>query len=229
MSAVPLSRITVRISAKSTFTTPGLIIIFEIPTTPCRSTSSATAKARDMGVFSGIISSSLSLDTTITVSTCSFNRAIASSACFIRRLPSNLNGLVTTPTVKAPLSFAISATTGAAPLPVPPPMPLVTKIISAPLTMAAISASLSSAANLPISGSPPAPNPRVTSIPMLRTLAPRAFERPRACASVLTAQYSTPKTSVSIIRSMALHPPPPTPIILITQGESPPSGIRELL
>ena len=54
------------------------------------------------------------------------------SACARRRLPSKENGLVTTPTVKAPISLATSATIGAAPVPVPPPMPAVTNTMSAP-------------------------------------------------------------------------------------------------
>ena len=37
-------------------------------------------------------------------------------------------GLVTTPTVRIPISFAAPAITGAAPVPVPPPIPQVTKI-----------------------------------------------------------------------------------------------------
>ncbi len=47
--------------------------------------------------------------------------------------PSKSNGRVTTPTVSAPISFlAISAMTGAAPVPVPPPSPAVTNTMSAP-------------------------------------------------------------------------------------------------
>ena len=49
-----------------------------------------------------------------------------------RRVPSNLNGIVTIPTVSAPSSRAIRATTGAAPEPVPPPSPAVTKTMSEP-------------------------------------------------------------------------------------------------
>ena len=45
------------------------------------------------------------------------------SAICMRLRPSNANGLVTTATVSAPDSRASSATTGAAPVPVPPPMP----------------------------------------------------------------------------------------------------------
>ena len=65
------------------------------------------------------------------VSTLSTRSAIPCSARSRRFAPSNANGFVTTATVSAPMSFAISAMTGAAPVPVPPPMPAVTKIMSA--------------------------------------------------------------------------------------------------
>jgi len=66
---------------------------------------------------------SLSFGMTIRVSTFSFNFAIPLMALFIRGLPSKENGFVTTPTVRIPRFLAISATTGAAPVPVPPPIP----------------------------------------------------------------------------------------------------------
>ena len=50
----------------------------------------------------------------------------------IRFEPSNWNGLVTTPTVRTPSSRAACAMIGAAPVPVPPPMPAVMKHICAP-------------------------------------------------------------------------------------------------
>jgi hypothetical protein len=43
-----------------------------------------------------------------------------------------MNGLVTTPTVSAPTSRATRASTGAPPVPVPPPIPAVMKIMSEP-------------------------------------------------------------------------------------------------
>ena len=43
--------------------------------------------------------------------------------CWRRRRPSNEKGVVTIPTVRMPMPLAMPATTGAAPLPVPPPMP----------------------------------------------------------------------------------------------------------
>ena len=56
-------------------------------------------------------------------------------------------------------------TIGAAPDPVPPPIPAVTNTKSLPATKRKISLRLSSAALRPLSGTPPAPKPRVTSLP----------------------------------------------------------------
>lgn len=57
---------------------------------------------------------------------------VPASALFMRVRASKRNGFVTTPTVRIPISFAIPATTGAAPVPVPPPIPQVTNTMSAP-------------------------------------------------------------------------------------------------
>ena len=127
INAVPALLIMVRTSAKSTLMSPGCNIMSVIPITPWRNISSATQKARSNGVSSGIISSSRSLDTTIIVSTCLRSSSMAFRACVIRRFPSKANGLVTIPMVKHPISLAIRATTGAAPEPVPPPIPAVMK------------------------------------------------------------------------------------------------------
>ena len=75
-----------------------------------------------------------------------------SSARWARLPPSKLNGLVTTPMVRAPASRATSATMGEAPVPVPPPMPAVTKTISAPRTASRSSSRLSSAARGALAG-----------------------------------------------------------------------------
>ena len=83
--------------------------------------------------------------------------------CFF--LPSNKKGLVTTATVNIPISLAICAITGIAPVPVPPPIPAVKKTISAPCKTSLIRSLFSSAANLPISGLVPAPKPLVNSTP----------------------------------------------------------------
>jgi len=69
----------------------------------------------------------------MSVSTTALSASSPASACSIRFRPSKVKGLVTTATVRIPRSFASDATTGAAPVPVPPPSPAVMKTMSAPL------------------------------------------------------------------------------------------------
>ena len=164
--ASPLSFITVCTSAKSKLINAGTLIKSVMPCTACCSTSSAFFKASGIVVLLSTISSNLSLGMTIKVSTLSFKRSIPPRALTIRAFASNLKGFVTTPTVKIPISFAIPATTGAAPVPVPPPMPQVTNTISAPLISAVSSSIFSSAAFWPISGCAPAPSPLVSFSPI---------------------------------------------------------------
>ena len=59
------------------------------------------------------------------------------------------------------MSRAALAMTGAAPVPVPPPMPAAMKHMCAPSSAASISSIVSSAAARPISGREPAPRPWV--------------------------------------------------------------------
>ena len=153
-------------SAKSKFTSPGMAIKSDIPCTPCLNTSSAILKASIIDVFLSIICNSLSFGITTNVSTFPFKLSIPLSACESLFFPSNVNGFVTTPMVKIPISFAACATTGAAPVPVPPPIPAVTNTISAPLKTSANSPLLSSADCAPISGFAPAPNPLVIFSPI---------------------------------------------------------------
>ena len=88
------------------------------------------------------------------------------SARLTRLNPSNTNGLVTTATVSAPAFLAISAIIGAAPVPVPPPMPAVIKTMSGlPISLAS-SSRLSSTALAPTSGLAPAPSPLVVCLPI---------------------------------------------------------------
>ena len=159
------------------------------------------------------ISKSLSFGITIRVSTFSFNLSIPDIAFIIRCFASNLKGFVTTPTVSIPCSFAIFATTGAAPVPVPPPIPHVTNTISAPFTAAESSSALSSAAFAPISGCAPAPSPFVSFSPICINVG--ALQSCNACLSVLIPINSTPPIFSSIIRLTALFPAPPTPITII--------------
>ena len=135
------------------------------------------------------------------------------SALFMRCLPSKLNGFVTTPTVRIPSSFAMRAMTGAAPVPVPPPMPQVTKTMSAFFSASVKSSVLSSAAFSPTSGFAPAPRPRVSFSPICMTV--EALQNWRACLSVLIPINSTPSMFSSIMRFTALLPAPPTPTTMI--------------
>jgi len=160
------------------------------------------------------VSSNRSLWTVINVSTFSFIHSIPSSACSAFLPPSKENGLVTTPTVSAPCSRAILATSGAAPVPVPPPFPAVTNTMSAPLTVSIISSSFSLAARIPTSGSLPAPSPPVIEVPI--GILTSALHPLNACASVFIPTNSTPLIPASIILFTALFPPPPTPMTLIT-------------
>ena len=72
--------------------------------------------------------------------------------------------------------------TGAAPVPVPPPIPAATKTKLAPSTICLISSLLASAAFFPTLGSPPAPNPLVTSFPIVILFL--ALLKDKACLSV---------------------------------------------
>ena len=186
-----------------------------MPWTPWRSTLSASRNASRMLVRRSTIASSFSFGITISVSTISRRRSMPSCAWRPRCEPSKANGRVTTPTVSAPISFlAISAITGAAPVPVPPPSPAVTNTMSAPLSASLMSSRDSAAAPWPICGLAPAPRPFVRFAPMCSLRSASVIWS--ACASVLAAMNSTPDRPASIIRFTALVPPPPTPTTLMT-------------
>ena len=169
--------------------------------------------ASTIEVFLSIICRSLSFGITTNVSTFPFKLSIPLSACVSLFLPSNVNGFVTTPIVNIPISFAQDATIGAAPVPVPPPIPAVTNTMSAPLRASVISALLSSAAWAPMSGLAPAPSPLVIFSPIW--IFDAAFDKSKACLSVFTAMNSTPFIPESTILFTAFVPAPPTPITLI--------------
>ena len=115
--------------------------------------------------------------------------------------------------VSAPSSLARLAITGAAPVPVPPPSPVVTKIMSAPDSVWMIVSVSSSAACRPMFGSAPAPRPFVSLWPICIFTSARLWSS--ACSSVLAAMNSTPARPTSTIRFTAFPPPPPTPTTLI--------------
>ena len=165
ISDEPASAITARTSAKSTLISPGSVMISQMPRTPWRRMSSARRNASCTGSAVSTAESRRSLGMTISVSTLRRSRSTASMAWLYLWRPSNLNGIVTMPTVRMPAAFATPATTGAAPEPVPPPMPAVTNTMSEPARACSMDCRLSSAAFWPISGLPPAPRPRVSSLP----------------------------------------------------------------
>src|SRR3990167_4197936 len=212
ISACPIPVMIAFTSAKSRLTRHGMVINSDMPFTDCLKTSSATLNASLKDICFETTLSNLSFGIVISVSTFSLSSFNPASACDNLLFPSKLNGFVTTPTVNAPLSFAIFATTGAAPVPVPPPIPAVTKTISAPSNKSAIWSALSNAAFFPISGLPPAPSPLVNSEPIWIFV--RTGDTFNTCASVFTTIKSTPSNFEDIIVLTALPPPPPTPITL---------------
>ena len=117
--------------------------------------------------------------------------------------------MVTTPTVRMPRSRAHLAMIGAAPVPVPPPMPAVMNTMCAPSRCSPISGIDSSAALIPTSGWAPAPRPWVTVVPswMRRSV----LEKASCWASVFATTNSTPSRCASIMLLTALPPAPPTP------------------
>ena len=189
-----------------------------MPCTALRSTSSAFLKVSSRVVRSSATASRRWLGMVMSVSTAPFSSLIPCSACLRRRLPSKMKGLVTTPTVSAPTLRARSAMMGAPPVPVPPPIPAVTKIMSAPSSAARMRSRSSSAAWRPISGLAPAPRPLVTCAPSWILVA--ALLCCSAWQSVLAAMKSTPVRPARIIVFSALPPPPPTPTTLILAPSS---------
>jgi len=114
-----------------------------------------------------------------------------------------------------PMVEAWLAMTGAAPVPVPPPMPAVMKTMCAPSSTSMIWPVSSRAACSPISGFEPAPSPLVILSPICSCRAGLLMVD-RTCRSVFTATNSTPFRSSSIMRLTALPPAPPTPMTLST-------------
>src|SRR5918996_1725046 len=214
ISAEPALAMIVRTSAKSRLIRPGIVMRSQIPCTPWRRTSSAIRKASSIDVERSSTSSRRSFGITITVSQAARSSSTPRSAADLRRVPSNRNGVVTIPTVSAPSSRAARATTGAAPLPVPPPSPAVTKTMSEPRSACLIWSCISSAARRPTSGSAPEPRPCVSSRPTWSLTG--ASESWSCCVSVLRATNSTCVIPASIMRLTALRPAPPTPTTRMT-------------
>ena len=169
-------------------------MISEMPATAFFSTLSAAPNASSIDTSSPSTSSSFSLRITITESTFCASSSMPPSAACMRFMPSKLNGLVTTATVSIPICFATSATRGAAPVPVPPPMPAVMNTMCAPRSASSICSRASIAAARPASGLAPAPKPDAPSWIWF-------FACPcaSAWASVFMAMNSTPCTVLRIM------------------------------
>src|SRR5262245_21192797 len=224
ISAEPASFMIVRTSAKSRLIRPGFVIRSQMPCTPWRRTSSATRNASSIDVDLSSTSRRRSFGITMTVSHASRSSSTPTSACRFRLLPSKRKGVVTMPTVSASISRAMRATTGAAPEPVPPPSPAVTKTMSDPRSTRFSWSYASSAARLPISGSAPEPRPSVSSLPICTLTGASLIW---SCwMSVLTATKSTCVMPASIIRSSAFSPAPPTPTTRMTARYAVPSRER---
>ena len=119
--------------------------------------------------------------------------------------------MVTMPTVSMPISLLILAMTGAAPVPVPPPIPAVMNAILVPsLSMLRTSSMVSSAACRAFSGLLPAPSP---SLPSCRCTG--TGESLSAWASVLQTTNDTSCIPCLYMWFTALPPPPPTPMTLM--------------
>src|SRR5215213_407217 len=185
------------------------------------------AKASAKVVFSFATRNRFWFGITMRVSTASCSSLTPASATRARRMPSNWNGFVTTPTVRMPMSRAARAITGAAPVPVPPPMPAVMKAMWAPESWSRISSITSSAAARPTSGCEPAPRPCVTPTPIWMIRA--AFDEDSAWASVFATTNSQPRRPASIMLLTALPPAPPIPNTVMRGLSSRMSGACRLM
>ena len=153
------------------------------------------------------------------VSTSLEMRATPSRALSICLGISNLKGMVTMPTVRMPNFMASRAMMGAAPVPVPPPMPAVMKsmLVSVPRALT-ISSTCCSASSSPFSGRPPAPKPG----PSCTWCA--MGESSSALESVLHTMKCTPSMPSRYILATALPPPPPTPMTLMLAASAAGAG-----
>ena len=159
MIATPPFSNTVFTSLKSRFMIPRSVMISAILFAATLSVSSALANA-PRTLRSGYISRSRSLLITRSASTCFAISSTPSRAWSIFFGPSKRKGIVTIPTVRIPISLLSRAMTGAAPVPVPPPIPAVINVIFVPSSsMRLISSMLSIAASRARSGRLPAPRP----------------------------------------------------------------------
>ena len=148
------------------------------------------------------------------VSTFLASASMPVSAWLARLRPSKVKGLVTTPTVSAPSSRAISAMTGAAPVPGAAALAGGDEHHVGALEDLADLVPALLGRRAPHLGIRARAQPRVILPPMWSFTS--ASHISSAWASVLTAMNSTPLSPASTMRLTALVPPPPTPTTLIT-------------
>ena len=187
----------------------GVVTISEMLLAAVVSMSSALAKACVKPSF-GYISVRRSLLITNRASVYFPSSSAPRRAFRIFGIPSKKKGIVTMPTVSMPRLLTARATTGEAPVPVPPPMPAVMNtMFGLGSSRASISSMLSSAASRAISGLPPAPKPPVVLGP-IRSFVGTGDIR-SAWASVLSTTNSIPSGFWRYMWLTALLPPPPIP------------------
>jgi hypothetical protein len=141
------------------------------------------------------------------------------SAWFLRTMPSKSKGRVTTPPrgARGSNSRAIWATTGAEPVPVPPPMPAVIKTMSAPVMTSNNAVPAFFGGLTAQHGVAADAQPFRDAFAQLKPH--RRFVPAQGLAeSVLAVMNSTWESPASIMRLTALPPAPPSPMILMDAG-----------
>ena len=121
-----------------------------MPLTACSRISSAFMNISMRVAFFEASARRRSFGMVMAVSTYFLSSASPCSAIWARFLPSKEKGRVTTATVSAPISRQISAITGVAPVPVPPPRPAVMNTMWLSRRALRSSSTVSSAASRPI-------------------------------------------------------------------------------
>ena len=178
---------------------PGLTMISDTPTMPCRRTSSATRRcpraARRPARSPGACRSTRR-------SACRRGARALERRHGLARARPRSRGLAT-PTVSAPRAAPLGHD-GRGPLPCRRPCPP-SRTRSAPGHLLDVGAALDRRRR-PTAGSPPRRAP-ASARADVQAGAPPALPA-RACASVLTHQKSTPRTPAPTIRLTALQPPP---------------------
>ena len=210
MMATPPSSSTVRTSLKLRLTMPRLVMISAMLLAAMLSVSSTFSQALS-NEKSAYTSRSRSLLMTSRVSTFFASSSTPSRARLIFFSPSHKKGMVTMPTVSMPISLLTLAMTGAAPVPVHPPIPAVMNVILVPSSsMCLMSSIVSSAISRACLGMLMAQSSSLRSMMCTGT-----GEALSDCASVLHSAKLTSCMPSLYMWFTALPPPPPTPMTLM--------------